>query len=368
MVSKRPALPSSVKVGREPSAIPRAKRIASTCLALHGSLPGAWGQPNSFGGQGQGEYEKLTLQSGCEHPPRRHSRGPLATRSDPQPSALVHHPHRARWLASKGLTPESLALTYIIGKDNFREEDPKQMRAATRLHNDQALAKLCMDDPFDSDLIYKLARATPPRLGEYLEKLGFVEKELASAVQRGNNLRRDIVQKILETTGDMAEYLLPDAGEDDHPKGFPTDDPEEISFQLRVGAILLDFRTGRLDAQPKLDPRGTYSDAAMKLLDRHAKCVWIFKLFHQLKPKHQWTHTAIRSFVGRLWRRPAEQMASRFTNLVAIYDLALVLARFPEDNSTGFVTSVPEDVRALANLFRRSASWNDGRCRQQTLS
>ncbi|KAL8453376.1 hypothetical protein Emag_001892 [Eimeria magna] len=345
---------------REPSTTtPQAKRIASTSRALHSALPGGCGQTKSFGGQGQGEFREVTPQSGCQHAPRKHTLEFLTTRSDPQPSALVHHPHRAWWLAAKGLTPESLALTCIVGKDYFREADRKQMRAATQAYDDQALAMLRMDDPFDSDLIYKLARATPPCLGAYLEKLGFVEKELATAVRRGSNLHRDALQQILEATGDIAKYMLADdSGGDDQSEGSPSEEPEEMNFQLRVATVLMDFRYGKLDEQPQFNPRGSYSDAAMVLLERHAKCVWIFKLFHQLKPKHLWTHTAIRSFVGQLWRRPAEHMASRFANLVPLYDLALVVARLPTDSSTKFVTSMPQDVRTFSRLFKRSVPRN----------
>ncbi|KAL8449520.1 hypothetical protein Emed_003171 [Eimeria media] len=355
-----PPLPCSAKVEQEESSAtsPQAKRIAGTSRVLPGASPGAWGQqPKSSRGEGQGDVKEVPLQSGCQHAPRKEY---LTTRVDPQPSALVHHPHRARWLAAKGLTPESLALTYIVGKDYFREADAKQMKAAAQVYDNQALAILRMEDPFDSELIQKLARATPACLGTYLEKLGFVEKELVTALRRGSNLHREALQRILETTGDIAKYLLADDSDgDDKAKSSPSEEAEEMDFHQRLTTVLKEFCSGRLEEQPQSNPRGSCSDAAMLLLQRHVKCVWVLKLFHQLKPKHLWTHTAIMSFVRKLWRRPAEHMAARFAHYVPLYDLALVVARLPPDNSTEFVTSVPQDVRTLVHLFRRCASQNE---------
>ncbi|KAL8437552.1 hypothetical protein Efla_000415 [Eimeria flavescens] len=337
---------------------PEAKRTAAANRASKILRSGGRGDKKTVQEPLIEQCRHISVGAGCHHPRRMSTSASLASRSDPQPSALVNHPHRAWWLAAVGRTPESMFLTHIVGKDYFREPDKKLVRVVPGAFEDEALAMLRMDHPFDANLLFKLAVASPARLRQFLDKLAYVQREVVTAIKKGNNLHRTALQQILETTADIAGYLLDEEAkldETETSERTTLSDQMEFSFQMRVATVLLDFNSGKLDENPQVDPSKSCSHAALNLLQRQAKCIKIFLLFHQIEPKHLWTRAAIRSLAAQLWRRRIEQISARFATLAPLYDLALVYARLPARASTSLVARIPEEVRAYSYLFKWSA-------------
>ncbi|KAL8272125.1 hypothetical protein Esti_003968 [Eimeria stiedai] len=303
----------------------------------------------------QAGFEEGSWPPGCQNINRTHRL--LDNSNHLRISSKAFQSQTAEWFVDESLAGQFESMD-LVGAGDIGEtlcgNEVGQLQAAhsTGSYRDDGEAQLCMENPFEIELLHKLIGAPKACLQQYIDKVCHVENELATAMKLEKTLYQDELQQILELTADFGRNLVNEQDADTTPQDLRRDlscsEEEEIKFQLRIADVQLNFC---LDDFEVPEAQESYARSTVVLLQRQAKCVKIIQLFRQLERRPLWTYRALMSLMEQLWCTSFAQLPTRFANLTALYDLALTITQLPAETSAFWMGIMPEDIKSYTLLF-----------------
>lgn len=339
----------------------RARAAASQRYFAHqeGTKAVAPPAPRQAGGRngvdtGNAQESNLTQ---CMFPHESYPPSCRPTRRDQQPGSLVTHPHRAAWLASRGLKNLTILDPETIS-NNQRSVTLQVAEEAEAVPMDVTDERARpIENPFNSLTLKKLLSASRSARALYQREVDCGASVLSAAVALNRHLTPEQLQHIVNAAANIliactprAELELPSAG-------------PEASFIDRAVRIFEDILEGLERMQPDdTSPRGFGRNAA-RLLQQQSKCAAIVELLLLLEKKEEWPYAVLRYFVFDLWMVPTEQLDAHYAYLLPIYEegrfrstmpiaqleaeLDLTLERFEKVHKIAILFLVPEDNMQL---------------------